>query len=236
MKRRMIINCMIVSLVVGLLYNFVMPYQVLANQRTTMKPVTVKVLKYENKCHTGKLSGRFYYELPQLKGESDAVSKINKILEKDYKQRLKEKRSVWKWVKDEGKSVTYKDTYYSLTRCKVEYNEHGYVSFSFASNWYAGAVGNEWTYGLTFDIKTGRKLKLSEVIKGSATKFRSKIIEKYEEKVRQLDDFGKEQIENTKINDFKFYLKKGKVVICFGPYQPGGGNGQSKITLNGNYE
>ena len=44
-------------------------------------------------------------------------------------------------------------------------------------------------------------------------------------------------MKDTKMKDFQFYLNKdGNVVVCFGPYQPGGDNGKSTITLKSNWK
>ena len=43
-----------------------------------------------------------------------------------------------------------------------------------------------------------------------------------------------EPIMKMKYSEFCFYIKPGKkVVVCFGPYQPMGGNGKSSITMKG---
>ena len=89
---------------------------------------------------------------------------------------------------------------------------------------------------MTFDLKTGKKLGISDVVSGSNTKIRKKILAKYEKKNGELGELGQDEIlKDTKMKDFQFYLNKdGNVVVCFGPYQPGGGNGKSTITLKSN--
>lgn len=88
---------------------------------------------------------------------------------------------------------------------------------------------------MTYNLKTGKKCKVSDVISGGKSVVKQKIIDKYCNKIADWDG-AREELNTMKISDFQFYLKNGKVVVCFGPYQPGGGNGESHITIKGNYE
>ena len=88
---------------------------------------------------------------------------------------------------------------------------------------------------MTYDLKTGKKLTVYHVISGNKSAVKKKIIDKYCSKVRDWDE-DREALNGMKISDFQFYLKNGKFVVCFGQYQPGGGKGESHITLKGNYE
>lgn len=50
----------------------------------------------------------------------------------------------------------------------------------------------------------------------------------------KISSRGYEPIMKMKYSEFCFYIKPGKkVVVCFGPYQPMGGNGKSSITMKG---
>lgn len=163
------------------------------------------------------------------------MKKINKALKAGYTESQKDKEKLWNYVKDNSKDdAMNRDVVYELTStCKVRYNQKGYISFSYDHYWFAGGVSNIWTDGMTFDLKTGKKLSVSDVVSGSNTKIRKKILAKYEKKNGELGTLGQDEIlKDTKMKDFQFYLNKdGNVVVCFGPYQPGGGNGESTITL-----
>ena len=192
-------------------------------------------IDYSESCKTGKIKGKYTYTMPALQGTSKVVKKINKALKAGYTESQKDKEKLWNYVKDNSKDdAMNRDVVYELTStCKVRYNQKGYISFSYDHYWFAGGVSNIWTDGMTFDLKTGKKLSVSDVVSGSNTKIRKKILAKYEKKNGELGTLGQDEIlKDTKMKDFQFYLNKdGNVVVCFGPYQPGGGNGESTITL-----
>ena len=197
--------------------------------------ISYLTIDYSESCKTGKIKGKYTYTMPALQGTSKVVKKINKALKAGYTESQKDKEKLWNYVKDNSKDDTMnRDVVYELTStCKVRYNQKGYISFSYDHYWFAGGVSNIWTDGMTFDLKTGKKLSVSDVVSGSNTKIRKKILAKYEKKNGELGTLGQDEIlKDTKMKDFQFYLNKdGNVVVCFGPYQPGGGNGESTITL-----
>ena len=211
-----------------------------AGEKTTKTKAVCTIKKYSDtyKNSENQVIAVYSYQLPQLSGNSEVVKKINASLKKDYKESLEGKEKCFETAKEFEKYKAYINPEVPLctkTTCKISYNKNGYVSFKYHSRWYAGGVGNTWTYGMTYDLKTGKKLTVSHVISGNKSAVKKKIINKYCSKIADSDE-AKEELNGMKISDFQFYLKNGKVVVCFGPYQPGGGNRESHITLKGNYE
>lgn len=181
-----------------------------------------------------KMRAAYLYQLPQLKGSSAAVKKINKSLRADYKKSLQYKKSLLEYFENDKNTSfrqQYSEKYYSVTKCKVTYNANGYISFRFSSKWYAGGVSNIWDYGLTYRLKDGKKMGIRDVIAGSGNQVKQKIAAAYASKISER---GYTPIMKMKYSEFNFYVKPGKkVVVCFGPYQPMGGNGKTSITLKG---
>lgn len=206
-----------------------------ASNKTTKTKAVYTIKKYNKKYSKsgGRVSAQYTYHLPQLKGSSKIVKKINTSLKKGYTMSLKDKKAVFEQAREANNSsyYTYNDQYLTTTKCKVTYNKKGYVSFCFLHEWYAGGVHNSWTDGMTYSLKTGKKLNVADVISGNSKTVKNKIIKKYFSKIKSEDEYARKELDSTKISKFQFYLKNGNVVVCFGPYQPGGGNGQSFITL-----
>ena len=86
-------------------------------------------------------------------------------------------------------------------------------------------------YGLTYRLKDGKKMGIQDVLAGSRDSAKQRIASTYANKISSR---GYEPIMKMKYSEFCFYIKPGKkVVVCFGPYQPMGGNGKSSITMKG---
>lgn len=187
----------------------------------------------------GNATGTYKFVLPQLKGKSSAVKRINKSLKQLYSDSLKDKA----YMKELTKSIApgqfqWKSNFHSTTTCKVTYNKKGIVSFCFCNDWFAGGVHNIYHYGASYSLKTGKKLELTDVIAGKEAKIRNKIADKYYAKL------GSSYASKSALrNEFRtrpdsrlyFYLKSGKVYVSCGSYGPLGMNGEVLISLKGKY-
>lgn len=178
-----------------------------------------------------KLSAKYSYQLPQLKGKSSVIKKVNKSLRADYTKSLQSKKDLFNYF-ETFKTSTYPERgaqLLSTTKCTVTYNRNGYISFKFTSDWWAGGVHNGWEYGLTYRLKDGKKMNIKDVIYGRQKNAKKNIATAY---ANQISPYCYNDILNMKYSDFQFYLKPGKrLIVCFGPYQPDGGNGHLSITM-----
>ena len=196
--------------------------------------VSYTVTNKEETRTYGNMSAQYLYQLPQLKGNSEAIKKINKSLRADYKKTLTDKANLFEYFEGDKYSDSrqnYGDKYYSRVKCRIAFNRNGYVSFKYSAEWYAGGVSNVWDYGLTYRLKDGKKMGIQDVLAGSRSSAKQRIASAYASKVSYR---GYEAIMKMKYSEFDFYIKPNqKVVVCFGPYQPMGGNGKSAITMKG---
>ncbi len=193
-----------------------------------------KMINKEETRKYGRMSAKYLYQLPQLKGNSAAIKKINKSLRADYKRTFGNKRSLFEYFemdKHNPSRQNYGSKYYATVTCEPVYNRKGYISFKFVSKWYAGGVANYHEYGLTYRLRDGKKLGIQDVIAGNRNTVKQRIASTYAIKVSYR---GYEPIMQMKYSKFQFYIKPGKkVVVCFGPYQPMGGNNFKSFTMKG---
>lgn len=187
-----------------------------------------EIRKYRN------MSAKYLYQLPQLKGNSTAIKMINKSLSADYKKTISGRNNLFDYFEEDKYSSfrqNYGEKYYDTVTCKVVFNQNGYISFRYCGRWYAGGVSNIWEYGLTYRLKDGKKLGIQDVLAGSRSTAKQRIASTYASKISSK---GYEPIMRMKYSEFNFYIKPGKkVVVCFGPYQPMGGNGKTSIIMKG---
>ena len=175
-----------------------------------------------------------YYKRVVLSGSSSAVKAINKQLEKYSDEFMAEPSGAVEYAKEDCKYRTYDETYNDYVTQKVSYLSDDIVSIVTTSNWYAGGVSNVNTYGYTFDLKTGKEItKLTSVTKTtSLSKIKSTLTKKIEAQQYDASD-----LKDMKATDFHFYINsKGKVIVCFGPYELGYGGWTKKYTLAAKYK
>ena len=175
-----------------------------------------------------------YYKRVVLSGSSSAAKSINKQLKKYSDKFMAEPSGAVEYAKDDCKYRTYKETYNDYVTQKVSYLSDDIISIVTTYNWYAGGVSNVDTYGYTFDLKTGKEItKLTSVTKtASLSKIKSTLTKKIE-----AQQYSATDLKDMKATDFHFYINsKGKVIVCFGPYELGYGGWTKKYTLAGKYE
>lgn len=175
-----------------------------------------------------------YYKRVVLSGSSSAVKSINKQLKKYSDEFMAEPSGAVEYAEEDCKYRTYNETYNDYVTQKVSYLSDDIISIVTTYNWYAGGVSNVDTYGYTFDLKTGKEItKLTSVTKtASLSKIKSTLTKKIETQQYSAND-----LKDMKATDFHFYINsKGKVIVCFGPYELGYGGWTKKYTLAGKYE
>lgn len=191
--------------------------------------------KIEYKDNSGKVRGIVSFQYPQFNGTSDSIKKVNSMIKKESSKFLKSETA--KRLKEYTLSAIednrfYDETeqYYWTTTCKISYNKNNIISIHMHEKWYAGGVGNEQEYGLNYNLKTGKKLTVNDVISGNAKEKILKAAKIY----CGSDTNAYNIIKNTK--NYEFYLEKGKVYICFGTYVLERGNAHDVFFVTGKYK
>lgn len=92
----------------------------------------------------------YYYELPQLKGNSTAVKKINKSLKSYYTSDLKLKEELFRQFADYKKTGfldANTENLFVKTKCTENYNKNGYIRFVYSFSWHGcgSAESNQTT-------------------------------------------------------------------------------------------
>lgn len=175
------------------------------------------------------------YKRVILKGDSDAVKKINKTLKKACDEALKNMPTGY--AEEIAKNSTDDAEYYNEYTSKVTYNNHNIISILVSYEWYQGGVADYGCDGYTFDLETGKQLKLTDVCSGSNKKLtetiKKKLIKKAGEGVISPDSMDK-----ISAADADFYLKKGnKAVVCYDKYEiADGAAGAFLVTLKSKYK
>lgn len=149
-----------------------------------------------------------------IKGKSKAVKKINQVLKETCDGVLKA-MPAGEWAKEDADYRKYDETYNNVYTSKVMYNEKGIISIRIDYKWYQGGLGYRGCNCFTFDLSTGKQLKLTDVCKGSNRSLTKKIKDKLVKKYTR-DEFYGSDLDSISAKKCDFYLKKGgKVVVTF---------------------
>lgn len=200
---------------------------------STTKSAKVSFKQYKkNKKYKDGLTVKYSYNLPQLKGKSAAIKKINKDLKKVYSEKKSSFSSQFTQGDSKQAGAIKKVTHYSLTKLSVSYNKNGIISFKADHNWWAGYQINNKKIpyhvigGLTYSLKNGKRLSIADIAKGSKSSVRKQLIagatKKFKIKKSETIYFdmlggkvpglkkGETTFYDVRLN---YYLKGGKVYL-----------------------
>ena len=197
----------------------------------------------QSKTYYNVIEFQNYFKYPKLKGKSKAVKKINSTLKNEanafvvsvYRNYSEDDIAEYaKSVADSG----YTDPFINTASGKVTYNKKGVISIRYSKNWYLGGVYQADTFGDTFSLKTGKRLRVLSVVAkkyAKAGKLRKAIASKLRSKYGYdvQSSFNTRYAANKDLKNVAFYLsKKGKVVVCFPKYDIAAGYmGALTVTL-----
>lgn len=207
-------------------------------QATQKVNVTYKKADASKTCK-GKstIKVKHYYKRAVLEGDSDAVKKINSYLKKKSDAFMKKESGAIAYAQEDvAEGRNDKGTYWDYVTSKVTYSDNRVISIRVTEKWCAGGVGNETIYGYTFSLKSGKRLHLTDVCKGSANQIKEKLVAKIK-KGADAADIDFKVVNDYKTSKYQFYLKPDqKAVVCFAPYEIGYGGSSRCYTIQSKYK
>lgn len=207
-----------------------------ADKAKAAKNYTLKTIDHSTTVKGKKctIDIKCYYTYVQFKGDSDVIKKINKgirnVLPKNYKNY---KTDLLTYAKSDADEREDDDTYNDYNTQSVSFCNKKYASVHEYSFWYGGGVSNVNETGYVFDMKTGKRItKVTTLTKIKSLKSFKKALKK---KIKKQDEnYDISEIDKMKSTEFQFYItKKGKVCVCFGPYDLGFGGWTKKFYFAG---
>ncbi|MDD6386915.1 hypothetical protein [Lactobacillus equicursoris] len=181
---------------------------------STAKSAKVSFKQYKKtKTYKNGLTVKYSYNLPQLKGKSAAIKKINKALLKKYRETSNPSKSIFPSKSTQGDTIK-KTTHYDLTKISVSYNKNSIISFKVDRNWWAGYQTNNKKIpyhvicGWTYSLKSGKLLGIMDTAKGNKASIQKKL------NAGAAKAFGLKKGDGI-ITDIHliYYLKNGKLYL-----------------------
>lgn len=199
--------------------------------------ITEQTMSAEFECRT--MDGSWYnengdvlvshvYEQVVVLGDSEAVEKINSAIEDDGRTFI-DKRSIDVYESEEEleeylelAELDYGDLFYDAS-ATVTHNGNGILSIRIGTDWFMGGVFNADYYGMTFDLNTGEKLNVLQVIGGDAEEVEEELNIIICEYVTEaygpgLFDAPERILEDYSTEEYNFYVEEGQVIVTFDTY------------------
>ncbi len=192
----------------------------------TAKTTTRNINLFTSAKKYKKITASMIYQRITVSGVKGA-KKINAVLKNDYNRFVNnpKRNSFYEWVaQDNSNSKKKKNHYYYNTYSTVKYNMNNILSIRITIKFYAGEVVNIDKYGYNFNAKTGNKITINQVCRGSDKSIKKRMYKainkqswskKYKKKAKKI-------IKKSKLTQLEFYMKNDKAIVCFKPYTLGG--------------
>lgn len=181
--------------------------------------VKYKIVKHKQTKYYPHSKTSYSYQQPVLQGKSAAVKKINNSLasayKKNHKSFKKDGYSMAKYVSnlyDTDIDLYYYELAYQMaevTQAHV-YSGKKYVSVGYHRTDSAYQAIHEWAEAATYSLKTGKKVKLTNLIKGNKRTVQKKIY-----KAQSKDNKSLLKYKSLDLNKLEFIVKGNKVYITY---------------------
>ena len=168
---------------------------------------------YKNK--KGEVLIEHYYDLIQLKGNSEAAQKINNSLKAQMDSFFMSDDE----LEEMAEGAEYLGPFCYTMDAKVSHNAGGYICVITSYDWYMGGVANFGYYGFTFNLSTGKPASLAELTGKTRISLENEI------KTKVIEFFAEEhrynvvdEIKDYRLDDFEFFIENGEIVIVIPEY------------------
>ncbi|MCR5627123.1 MAG: DUF3298 and DUF4163 domain-containing protein [Lachnospiraceae bacterium] len=165
----------------------------------------------------------------QLDPKYEAAEKINKALKEDAEKSFNSSGSFDEEIlKDEEAMEYIKEVpgYYNDVFMGVSYANDDVISLVYQMYDFpnGAAHGIGMTYSYLFDLHTGDKLKLSDIIKVEEEEAKTVIADAFETLIKEGEegeywDDALDTVKNTGLDEYNFMVTKDGIKITFGPYE-----------------
>lgn len=176
--------------------------------------------------------GHKIYEIklkrPIIHGNKKSYKKINKYFKKLQNSYIKNLSDYIYIAKEDYKLRQENfDIEFIKSSINLVLQKGNTISFKETYKYYGGGPHGECHInGYTYNIKTGKKVNISQVTK-YGSKIKSKIVAKFQKKVDANPNLyfndsvtnSMEEVKNTKLKDFNYYLKDEYVYVIYNVYE-----------------
>ena len=168
------------------------------------------------------------YEQVVVLDDGEAAEKINRAIEDDGNAFVAEQS--FRMYDSEAEMEDYLDLagieYGGLFHdagAEVTHNGDGIFSIRMSTDWFMGGVFNADYYGMTFDLSSGEKLNVLQVMGGdpetSAQKLNEIICDYVTEEYGEgLFDAPERILEDYSPEEYNFYVEEGQIIVTFDTY------------------
>ncbi|MDO4816337.1 MAG: hypothetical protein Q4A83_07050 [Bacillota bacterium] len=134
----------------------------------------------------------------------------------------------------------YNQAFLNTAEGEVSYNSNGIISVSYVQDWFMGGVHNRNYDGCTYDLNTGGRLSLADLLSGSEAEVLTSIQNVYWDAIVEhyssgdLFDEARATFEAKTLDDYKFFVgEDGEIYLIADTYEFANGAAGAYVFASG---
>ena len=190
---------------------------------------------------SGNVAVAWYFDKLVIGNSTPAAAIINADMDEKSAEFFSDskKEEITGYYNDHYNSE-YGDQYLNTAEGAVAYNNAGVISVNYTYDWFMGGVHNINYDGFTYDLNTGEKLYLADLLDGSDAEILARIQNVYWEgvtehyKPEELFEEAKETFEAKTLDDYKFFVGDGgEIYLIVDTYEFAPGSAGAYVFASG---
>lgn len=120
----------------------------------------------------------------------------------------------------------YNQAFLNTAEGEVSYNSNGIISVSYVQDWFMGGVHNRNYDGFTYDLNTGGRLSLADLLSGSEAEVLTSVQNVYWDAIVEhygatdTQENARDYFEAKTLNDYKFFVgENGEIYLIADTYE-----------------
>lgn len=134
----------------------------------------------------------------------------------------------------------YNQAFLNTAEGEVSYNSNGIISVSYVQDWFMGGVFNRNYDGFTYNLNTGERLSLADLLSGSEAEVLTSVQNVYWDAI--IEHYGatdtqenaRDYFEAKTLNDYKFFVgENGEIYLIADTYEFASGAAGAYVFASG---
>ncbi|MCR5586788.1 MAG: hypothetical protein K6F77_04580 [Lachnospiraceae bacterium] len=193
-----------------------------STQSSTATPTVAPTATPEVKTTTATIL-TYTYQKPVISSSRPGYKAINKYFSNHYKTFLANKTSIENVAKENYKTSAFTTPYTMTGKWTVTYISGNIISLKYIYNDTIASENSTSISGVTFDMKTGKKVNIKKYTNYSTNKIKNKLVKSYKKYAKKNTSYtfwnnNVSTLKATSMSSLPFCIQNnGKIQLLFSP-------------------
>ena len=179
------------------------------------------------KDENGNIGFSWFFDKLVIEGTNPAADIINADMDKVSSEFFSDskRQQITEYFNNYYNSE-YNQAFLDTAEGEVSYNANGIISVNYTYNWFMGGVFNRNYDGFTYDLNTGERVSLADLLSGSEAEVLTSVQNVYWDAIVEhygatdTQENARDYFEAKTLNDYKFFVgENGEIYLIADTYE-----------------